>query len=126
MLNPTNAALTTITFQVASAGTTTDDLGNPVPNRGTATVEAILTPLRPSDLQWVAAAVGVEPIGIPVKVRAYSYPAELPRLKKITGSLEYAGQPALVDMVIGAVNPHVIGLGLALGQSCYGVLRTVG
>jgi hypothetical protein len=44
LLNPSNAALTTLTFTTVGTGTTTDALGNTVRNQATVTVEAIVTP----------------------------------------------------------------------------------
>ena len=128
LLNPANAVPVTLTFTVAGTGTTTDDLGNPIPNETTAPTQVIMTPLGASSLQQVQQSLGTERQGRPVKLRCQSstgkWPAAVPRGVLVEAKTTYAGRPATVALVLDEPNPHVVGLGLlpGLGQSAMGLL----
>ena len=128
LLNPANAVPVTMIFTVAGTGTTTDDLGNQVPNEATASTQAIMTPLGASSLQQVQQSLGTERQGRPVKLRCQSstgqWPAAVPRGVVVEAKTTYAGRPATVALVLDEPNPHVVGLGLlpGLGQSAMGLL----
>ena len=128
ILNPANAVPVTLTFTVAGTGTTTDDLGNPIPNETTVSTQVIMTPLGASSLQQVQQSLGTERQGRPVKLRCQSstgkWPAAVPRGVLVEAKTTYAGRPATVALVLDEPNPHVAGLGLlpGLGQSAMGLL----
>jgi hypothetical protein len=128
VLNPLNAAPVTLTFTVASGGTTTDPLGNVIPGSALVTMEAIITPLSPASLAQVQASLGTKAVGIPVKVRAATadgaFPAGLPRAALTEATLTYGGRPARIALMVPEPNPHVVGAGLlaSVGQSVLGLL----
>ena len=128
LLNPANAVPVTLTFTVAGSGTTTDDLGNPIPNESVVPTQVIMTPMGASSLQQIQQSLGTERQGRPVKLRCKSatgqWPAAVPRGVLVEGRTTYAGRPATVALVLDAPNPHVAGMGLlpGLGQSAMGLL----
>jgi hypothetical protein len=98
LLNPSNATLTTLTFTALSTITTTlDALGNPVQTQQTVTVQAIVTPLNPARLADLAPIVGVDGVGIPVKVRVQSWPNAVGANVAIA-SLTYNGREASIRL----------------------------
>jgi hypothetical protein len=128
VFNPLNAPITTLTFKVAGAGTTTDSLGNVIPAHGTVTVPVILTQLSPNDLGQVQESLGSTKTGIPVQVRAATkdgtFPSAIAQGSVTECTLTYAGRPARMAVLITRANPHVVGAGLlpALGHSALGLL----
>ena len=128
LLNPANAVPVTLTFTVAGSGTTTDDLGNPIPNESVVPTQVIMTPMGASSLQQIQQSLGTERQGRPVKLRCQSatgqWPAAVPRGVLVEANTTYAGRTATVALVLDEPNPHVVGLGLlpGLGQSAMGLL----
>ena len=98
LLNPSNATLTTLTFtRLATTGSTTDALGNPVQTQQTVTVQAIVTPLNPARLADLAPIVGVDGVGIPVRVRVAAWPNAVGANVAIA-SLTYNGRDASIKL----------------------------
>lgn len=128
LLNPTNAPFTTLTFTVASQGSTTDSLGNVIPGSAAMSVDAIVTPLSTDSLSSVQASLGTDRAGIPVKVRAATstgtFPAAIRRGVVTEATLTYGGRPARLALMVSNPNPHVVGSGLlpSLGQSAVGLV----
>jgi hypothetical protein len=127
-LNPLNAPVTTLTFTVAGSGTTTDALGNTIPNQATVTVPAIVTQLSPNALADIQDVLGSTKSGIPVKVRAATsngaFPSTITRGSATECTLTYSGRPARLSLMVTRPNPHLVGSGLlaSLGQSAVGLL----
>jgi len=127
-LNPLNAPVTPLTFTVAGSGTTTDSLGNVIPNQGTVTVPAIVTQLSPNALADIQESIGATQSGIPVKVRAATpdgtFPSAITRGSVTECTLTYSGRPARLSLMVTRPNPHLVGSGLlaGLGQSALGLL----
>jgi hypothetical protein len=123
LLNPSNAALTTLTFTTVGTGVTTDDLGNTVRNQATVTVEAIVTPLQPQSLSDIQQSLGVDVAGIPVKVRCESWPDGVGTQSPATCTLTYNDRNARITLSpLRAQNPHAAALGLGVGVSSQGIL----
>jgi hypothetical protein len=123
LLNPLNAPLTTLTFtRLATVGSTTDTLGNPIATSATATVQAVITPLQPARLADLAPIVGVDGVGIPVKVRAASWPAGVGAGVAVA-SLTYNGRSATIKLApIKEMSGPAQRVAPGLGVSAEGVL----
>lgn len=130
-INPGNATPITLSFAVATGSATTDALGNPVRSSSTVTAAAFVTPLSTAKLQQVQAGLGVDRMGIPVKVRCKSstglFPSSLTRGKLLEPTCTYGGRPARIAMVIGEPPSTLAGMGLLtqLGQSVEGLLTYI-
>lgn len=124
LLNPLNAATYTLTFPtVVTGGGTVDGLGNPTYTRSTVTVEAVLTELRPDRLTAVQDAIGVDVVGIPVKLRAEVWPDAALRQEPAKATLTYNGRSAQVVMApIPEQNANVAAFLPSLGASVLGIL----
>jgi len=124
LLNPSGASLTTLTFTaLATAGSTTDDLGNPRPGSRVVTVAAVVTPLALARIADLTAAVGVHSGAIPVKVRVQAWPNEVRAQQPAVASLTYNGRAASIHLAtIREQNPHAAALTPEIGQSCEGLL----
>lgn len=123
LLNPARAPLTTLTFtRLSAVGTGVDALGNAIATSTTVTVQAIVTPLGTARLADLAPLVGVDGVGIPVKVRVEAWPAGVGAGVAVA-SLTYNGRPAIIRLApIREASATAKQFAPRLGSSAEGVL----